>query len=94
MKFLCTYSPCPTIAYSCTPIHNWNKTNRQFAFTNGGLQKCRHMLQSSNETFRLSLLEHTDEHVCKVYCRHMYRLGFKQKSFSNVFSNAKKVSQF
>src|SRR6218665_3863052 len=52
------------------------------AFTNGGLQKCRHMLQSSDETFRLSLLVHTYEHVCKVHCRHTYRLSFKQKSLS------------
>src|SRR6218665_2597420 len=26
MKFLCTYSPCPTKAYTCTPVHNCNKT--------------------------------------------------------------------
>src|SRR6218665_971357 len=41
------------------------------------------MLQSSDETFRLSLLVHTYEHVCKVYCRYMYRLSFKQKKFLN-----------
>src|SRR6218665_338539 len=80
MIFLCTYSLCPTKAYTCAQIHNCNKTNRQLA--NGGLQKCRHMLQSSDDTFRLSLLVHTYEHVCKVYCRHMYILSFKQKNLS------------